>query len=66
MPDSSSQNAPAIVRDVFAVIDASVAVSAIHIFRVVNDKIVDWWAAEDELGLLRQLGAVITPPSSNL
>jgi len=43
-----------------------VAVSAIHILRVVNGKIVEWWAAEDDLGLLRQLGAVITPPSSDL
>jgi predicted ester cyclase len=39
-----------------------VAVEAIHILRIADGKIVEWWAAEDDLGLLRQLGAVITPP----
>lgn len=43
-----------------------VAVGGIHILRVVNDKVVEWWAAEDDLGLLRQIGAVIGPPSSGL
>jgi predicted ester cyclase len=41
-----------------------VAVAAIHILRLANGKIVEWWAAEDDLGLLRQIGAVIGPPSS--
>jgi len=35
-----------------------VAVAAIHILRVANGRVVEWWAAEDDLGLLRQLGAV--------
>jgi predicted ester cyclase len=38
-----------------------VAVGAIHILRVANGKVVEWWAAEDDLGLLRQIGAVIGP-----
>jgi predicted ester cyclase len=38
-----------------------VTVAAIHILRVANGKVVEWWAAEDDLGLLRQLGAVIGP-----
>ena len=41
-----------------------VAVSAIHILRLSDDRVVEWWAAEDDLGLLRQLGAVIGPPSA--
>ncbi|MGQ0732181.1 MAG: ester cyclase [Acidobacteriota bacterium] len=39
-----------------------VAVSAIHILRVADGRIVEWWAAEDDLGLLRQIGAIMTPP----
>jgi predicted ester cyclase len=41
-----------------------VAVPCIHILRIANGKIVEWWAAEDDLGLLRQIGMVIKPPSS--
>lgn len=41
-----------------------VAVAAIHILRLANGKVVEWWAAEDDLGLLRQVGAVIGPPPS--
>jgi predicted ester cyclase len=41
-----------------------VVVSAIHIFRIANGRIVEWWAAEDDLGLLRQIGAVVGPPFS--
>jgi len=41
-----------------------VTVAGIHILRLVNGKIVEWWAAEDDLGLLRQIGMVITPPPS--
>lgn len=40
-----------------------VAVDAIHILRIADARIAEWWAAEDDLGLLRQLGAVITAPS---
>lgn len=39
-----------------------VTVAAIHILRIVNGKIAEWWAAEDDLGLLRQIGMVIKPP----
>ena len=39
-----------------------VAVGAIHVFRVADGKIAEWWAAEDDLGLLRQIGMVIKPP----
>jgi predicted ester cyclase len=39
-----------------------VAVDAIHILRFADGRIVEWWAAEDDLGLLRQLGAVMTSP----
>jgi predicted ester cyclase len=39
-----------------------IAVAAIHILRFGKGRIVEWWAAEDDLGLLRQIGAV--PPVS--
>jgi steroid delta-isomerase-like uncharacterized protein len=39
-----------------------VNVGAIHILRVADGRIAEWWAAEDDLGLLRQIGMVITPP----
>jgi predicted ester cyclase len=42
-----------------------VAVAAIHILRLADGKVVEWWAAEDDLGLLRQVGAVIGAPSSS-
>ena len=38
-----------------------VSVDAIHILRFADGRIVEWWAAEDDLGLLRQLGAVMAP-----
>jgi predicted ester cyclase len=41
-----------------------VTVAAIHVLRLANGKVVEWWAAEDDLGLLRQIGAVIGLPSS--
>ena len=43
----------------------TVAVDAIHILRVSGGRIVEWWAAEDDLGLLRQIGAMIGPPADN-
>lgn len=42
-----------------------VTVGGIHILRVANGRIAEWWAAEDDLGLLRQIGMVIKPPPSN-
>jgi len=47
-----------------AATEREVAVAAIHILRIASGKIVEWWAAEDDLGLLRQIGAVIGPPSA--
>jgi steroid delta-isomerase-like uncharacterized protein len=41
----------------------SVTVAGIHILRFARGKVVEWWAAEDDLGLLRQIGMVITPPA---
>lgn len=38
-----------------------IAVAAIHILHVANGRVVEWWAAEDDLGLLRQIGAVPAP-----
>jgi predicted ester cyclase len=32
--------------------------TSIHIFRFVDDKIVEAWANRDDLGLMRQLGAI--------
>lgn len=40
-----------------------VTVAPIHILHVVHGRVTEWWAAEDDLGLLRQIGMVITPPS---
>jgi predicted ester cyclase len=34
----------------------SVMVPATHIMRIVNGKVKDWWALEDNLGLMTQLG----------
>ena len=42
-----------------------VTVGAIHIVRLSGGKIAEWWAAEDDLGLLRQIGAVVGPPADN-
>jgi predicted ester cyclase len=52
-------------RDTYEGIAATgrqVAVGGIHVLRFADGKIVEWWAAEDDLGLLRQLGAIITAP----
>ena len=38
-----------------------VSVGGLHILRIVNGKIREWWAAEDDLGLYRQLGMVLKP-----
>ena len=38
-----------------------VTVSAIHICRLADGKIVERWVNSDELGMLRQLGAIATP-----
>jgi len=35
-----------------------VAVELVHIFRVREGKIVEHWAVRDDLGLMKQLGAV--------
>ena len=42
----------------------AVTVGGIHILRVAGGRIAEWWAAEDDLGLLRQIGMVIKPPPS--
>jgi predicted ester cyclase len=39
-----------------------VSVEGIHILRIARGKVVEWWAAEDDLGLLRQIGMLIKPP----
>ena len=38
-----------------------VTVSVIHICRLADGKIVERWVNSDELGMLRQLGAIATP-----
>jgi predicted ester cyclase len=42
-----------------------VEVPAIHILRLDGGKVAEWWAAEDDLGLLRQLGAVVAIPAAS-
>jgi steroid delta-isomerase-like uncharacterized protein len=42
-----------------------VSIGAIHILRIAGGRIAEWWAAEDDLGLLRQIGAVVAPPADN-
>lgn len=37
------------------------AIQHIHVFRIVDGKITDHWAARDDLGLLVQLGAISVP-----
>ena len=39
-----------------------VSVEGIHILWIAKGKIAEWWAAEDDLGLLRQIGMLLTPP----
>jgi predicted ester cyclase len=41
-----------------------IAVGALHVIRVKNGRIAEWWAAEDDLGTYRQIGMVIKPPSA--
>jgi len=44
-----------------------VTIPAIHIMRVSNGRIQEWWALEDNLGLMQQLGMELrpkTPPES--
>lgn len=41
-----------------------IAVGGLHVIRVKNGKIAEWWAAEDDLGTHRQIGMVIKPPSA--
>lgn len=36
----------------------AISVAAIHILRISNGRIAEWWVAEDDLGLRRQLGLV--------
>jgi predicted ester cyclase len=38
-----------------------VTLTGIDIYRIVDDKIVEYWCSEDVLGLLEQLGAVTLP-----
>lgn len=38
-----------------------VSITGIDIYRIADGKIVEYWANEDELGLLRQLGAIPAP-----
>jgi len=42
----------------------SIRTPAIQIFRFSNGKIVESWAARDDLGTLRQLGALPAPASA--
>ena len=42
----------------------AVTVPAIHILRFAGGRIAEWWAAEDDLGLLRQIGMIIKPPGA--
>jgi predicted ester cyclase len=34
---------------------------AIHVMRIANGKVKEWWALEDNLGLMRQLGMELKP-----
>jgi predicted ester cyclase len=38
-----------------------VTVPAIHVLRFVNGKVREWWALENELGLMQQLGMELKP-----
>lgn len=42
----------------------TVVVQAMNIFRLADGKIVERWGGPDLYGLLRQLGATLTPPTS--
>jgi predicted ester cyclase len=39
----------------------SVTDPAMHVMTIVNGKVKDWWAVEDNLGLMRQLGMELKP-----
>jgi len=45
--------------------NAKVTKSAIHIMTIVNGKIKEWWAIEDDLGLMLQLGMELKPSKSS-
>ena len=34
---------------------------AIHVMRIADGKVKEWWALEDNLGLMRQLGMELKP-----
>lgn len=40
-------------------------VQQIHIFRVENGKIAEHWAARDDLGLMQQLGVILSPAQAS-
>ena len=41
-----------------------VSQSAMHSLTVVNGKVKEWWAVEDNLGLMQQLGMALNPVTS--
>jgi len=45
--------------------NAKVTKSAIHIVTIVNGEIKEWWAIEDDLGLMLQLGMELRPTKSS-
>jgi steroid delta-isomerase-like uncharacterized protein len=44
--------------------DKVLTMGSIHIFRVANGKLVEHWAQQDRLGMMRQLGIVPPAPST--
>lgn len=36
----------------------AIAVELVHIFRILNGKIVEHWAVRDDLGMMKQLGVI--------
>lgn len=49
-----------------AVTGLAVACVFMHVFRVVDGRVVEHWATRDDLGLLRQLGAWPPPQATAL
>jgi predicted ester cyclase len=47
--------------DAISPTDAKVTKGALHIVTIVNGKIKEWWAIEDDLGLMLQLGMELKP-----
>jgi len=45
--------------------NAKVTKSAMHVVTIVNGKIKEWWAIEDDLGLMLQLGMELKPAKSS-